>query len=272
MGARSWINLKVVYFQTSELVKVFFTLGFAAYIENKKGNFKKIKDLIPIGLYSGPILLMIFKQPDLGTMLVFVLMIFGMLYVSGITYKLILKCILIVVLCLPLLYPFLGEHQKVRLVGFMNMKNSEYQGNYQVNQSIVAIGSGKILGKGLYKGTQSQYKFLPVQESDFIFAVVGEELGFLGGFVLVVLFFLFLFRILLIARTAKDFYGTLITTSLLFMFFYQVFQNIGMTIGLIPVTGVTLPFFSYGGTSMVISMMALGVVLNVSMRRKKINF
>lgn len=139
-------------------------------------------------------------------------------------------------------------------------------------QSTIAIGSGGTTGKGLYNGTQNQEGFLPVQESDFIFAVIGEELGAVGMATVIALYALFLTRMILMAQEAKDFYGTLIVIGVMSMFAYQVIQNIGMTVALMPVTGVTLPFISYGGSSLLTSLANLGLVLNVCMRRKKINF
>ena len=139
-------------------------------------------------------------------------------------------------------------------------------------QSNIAIGSGGLTGKGLFKGTQNQEDFLPIQDSDFIFAVVGEELGVVGMVALIGLYAYFLYRMLVIAAESKDEYGSLVAVGVTSMFAYQIIQNIGMTVSLIPVTGVTLPFISYGGSSVLTSMANLGLILNVSMRRKKINF
>ncbi len=271
-GARSWIKLGPIDLQTSEIVKLGFIMSFAKFLENKKDQLNAFKDLIPIGLYAAPILLMILKQPDLGTAIVFISIIFGMTFVTGLNAKIIGYGALGSILAIPIVYQFLKPHQRIRIDAFLHPGDDRFPGNWQVIQSMIAIGSGKIFGKGLYKGTQNQYNFLPVQETDFIFAVLGEELGLIAGLLLLLLFLLFLIRILKIAKDAKDFYGTLIAVGVLFMFLYQIIQNIGMTVGLMPVTGVTLPFVSYGGSSMVTSMMALGLVLNVSMRRKKINF
>ena len=271
-GATSWIKLGPIDIQTSEIVKLGFIISFAKFMENKKDKLNAFKDLLPIIAYAAPILLLILKQPDLGTAIVFISVIFGMTFVSGINYKIIAYTSITSIVSVPIVYNFLKPHQRVRIDAFLHPGDPKYPGNYQVIQSMVAIGSGKIFGKGLFKGTQNQYNFLPVQETDFIFAVLGEELGLIGGVILVLLFSLFLNRILKIAKNAKDFYGTLVTIGVLFMFLYQILQNIGMAIGLMPVTGVTLPFVSYGGSSLVTSMTALGIVLNVSMRRKKINF
>jgi rod shape determining protein RodA len=241
-------------------------------MENKKDKLNTFKDLLPIVAYAAPLLLLILIQPDLGTSIVFISIIFGMAFICGINYKIIGYTFITAIISVPIIYNFLKPHQRLRIDAFLHPGDPKFPGNYQVIQSMVAIGSGKIFGKGLFKGTQNQYNFLPVQETDFIFAVLGEELGLIGGVILALLFCLFLNRILKIAQNAKDFYGTLITIGVLFMFLYQIVQNIGMAIGLMPVTGVTLPFVSYGGSSLVTSMMALGIVLNVSMRRKKINF
>ncbi|MZQ76022.1 MAG: rod shape-determining protein RodA [Peptoclostridium sp.] len=271
-GARSWINLGFIDLQTSELVKIGFILSFAKFLEDKKGRINNFKDLLPIAAYAAPIVLLILKQPDLGTAIVFMSIIFGMLFVCDINLKMVAKIAAAGLLSIPAIYPFLEAHQKVRIDAFIHPGDPSFEGNYQVIQSMIAIGSGKIFGKGLFKGTQNQYDFLPVQDSDFIFAVLGEEFGFIGACLLVVLFYFFLKGIISISRNSKDFYGTLVSTGVLFMFLYQIVQNIGMTMGLMPVTGVTLPLVSYGGSSMVTSLMALGLVFNVSMRRKKINF
>jgi rod shape determining protein RodA len=136
----------------------------------------------------------------------------------------------------------------------------------------VAIGSGGISGKGLFQGTQKELKFLPVQDSDFIFSVIAEEWGFIGGSVIIGLYALFLYRIICIARNAKDHFGSLIVIGIFGMFFFQIFENIGMTMGLMPVTGITLPFISAGGSSVITNMLALGLVLNICIRSKVINF
>lgn len=271
-GARSWIKLGPVDLQTSELVKLGFIISFAKFLENKKDKLNTVKDLIPVALYSAPIILMMLKQPDLGGAIVFISIVLGMTFITGLNTKILGYGALGGALLIPIVYQFLRPHQRVRIDAFLHPGDPKYEGNWQVIQSMIAIGSGKIFGKGLYKGTQNQYDFLPVQDTDFIFAVLGEEFGLIGTVVLVILFLLFLNRIVKIAKDAKDFYGSLIAIGVLFMFLYQIVQNVGMTIGLMPVTGVTLPFVSYGGSSLVTSMMALGLVLNVSMRRKKINF
>ena len=271
-GARSWLNLGPLDFQTSELVKLTFILSYAKIVEEKRGKLNTIQDLIPLGLYALPIVGLLIIQPDLGTTIVFCCIIAGMLFTAGLNDKIIKRSIIIVVVAAPLMYLMMADHQKIRIEAFLHPDDPTLPGNYQVMQSMIAIGSGGIKGKGLYQGTQNQNDFLPVQDSDFIFAVIGEELGVWGMAIIMILYAFFLIRMLTIAREAKDFYGTLIVVGVMCMFAYQIMQNIGMTVAVIPVTGVTLPFVSYGGSSLMTSLANLGLVLNVGMRRKKINF
>lgn len=271
-GARSWINLGPLDFQTSELAKLTFILSYAKIVESRKGKLNTIKDIIPVVVYALPFIGLLFAQPDLGTAIVFSCIIAGMLFTAGLDIKLIKKCIIIALVSLPIMYLFMAPHQKDRIEAFLNPEDPTLKGNYQVMQSMIAIGSGGPTGKGLYNGSQSQEGFLPVQESDFVFAVIGEELGAVGMASVIALYAIFLTRMIYIAREAKDFYGTLIVIGVMSMFGYQIIQNIGMTVALIPVTGVTLPFISYGGSSLLTSLANLGLVLNVCMRRKKINF
>lgn len=271
-GARSWINLGPIDFQTSELVKLTFILSYAKIVESKRGKLNSLKEIIPLIVYAFPFIGLLFAQPDLGTAIVFCCIIAGMLFTAGLDIKLIKRAIIILLVSLPIMYMMMASHQKERIEAFLHPDDPSYEGNYQVIQSMIAIGSGGFTGKGLYEGSQNQKGFLPVQESDFIFAVIGEELGVWGMTLVIALYVIFLLRMLSIAREAKDFYGTLIVVGVMSMFAYQIVQNIGMTVALIPVTGVTLPFISYGGSSLLTSLANLGLVLNVCMRKKKINF
>lgn len=271
-GARSWLNLGPLDLQTSEIVKITFILSYAKIVESKRDRLRKIKDIIPLGLYALPFIGLLLAQPDLGTSIVFMCIVVAMLFTAGLDSTLIKRACIIVVVLMPIMYLLMAPHQKVRIDAFLHPEDVSLPGNYQVMQSLIAIGSGGITGKGLYQGSQNQEDFLPVQDSDFIFAVIGEELGAIGMAVMIGLFVAFIFRLLYAAQHAKDFYGTLIVVGVLGMFGYQIIQNIGMTVALIPVTGVTLPFVSYGGSSMITSMATLGLVLNVYMRKNKINF
>ena len=271
-GAMSTLSFGPLDLQTAELVKLTFILSYAKIVELKKERLNTAKDVIRLLMYAAPIVGLLIAQPDLGTAIVFCCIIAGMLFTAGFNIKLIKRVIIIAIVSLPLMYMMMASHQKERIEAFLHPDDPTYKGNYQVMQSMIAIGSGGLTGKGLYNGTQNQEGFLPVQESDFIFAVIGEELGVIGMLVVILLYTLFLLRMIILSREAKDFYGTLIVIGVMSMFAYQIIQNIGMTVAVIPVTGVTLPFISYGGSSLLTSLANLGLVLNVGMRRKKINF
>ena len=271
-GAKSTLDLGPLDLQTAEVVKFTFILSYAKIVELKKGRMDNLKDITRLLMYAAPIIGLLIAQPDLGTAIVFCCIIAGIIFTAGIDYKILRKAIIVGIIALPIVYLSIDEYQQNRILGFLHPEDTSIQGNYQVMQSNIAIGSGGFTGKGLFKGTQNQEDFLPIQDSDFIFAVVGEELGVIGMVALISLFAYFLFRMLKIASESKDEYGCLIVVGVTSMFAYQIIQNIGMTISLIPVTGVTLPFISYGGSSVLTSMSSIGLVLNVCMRRKKINF
>ena len=264
-GTYRWINLGFMDFQTSEAAKITFTLAYCSFLEKRRNSLNNLKEIIPVLLYPLPMILLLLKQPDLGGAIVFIFIIFIGLFISGINIKFIFYSFITILLSTPIIYKFiLREHQKIRIDAFLNPGNSSFQGNYQVMRSITAIGSGGIIGKGIFNGSISQYGFLPVTESDFIFALLGEELGFLGMTLVILLFLILFFKIYCISKNSKDFYGELITTCFLGMLFYQVFQNIGMTMGIMPVTGLTLPLISYGGSSMLTTMTIFALILNVN--------
>jgi rod shape determining protein RodA len=217
-------------------------------------------------------MLLIFKQPDLGTALVFIVIYFGMLYMAGANWKhlLIVACSGIAIF--PLLWSRLLDYQKMRLIVFLNPEVDPLNHGYQLKQSIIAIGSGGVSGKGLFEGTQARLQFLPAQHTDFIFSVLGEEFGFLGAVILLLLYLFLIYHILKIGSFSKDIYGALICSGVATMILFQILVNIGMTLSIMPVTGLPLPFMSYGGNSMLINMLSIGVVLNIGMRRHKIQF
>ena len=271
-GARSWIDIGPIDVQTSELAKIGFILSYGKFLESRYGNISGIGEILKALIFPLPFLFLILIQPDLGSALVFVVITVGMLFVTGMPWKYFIGGGAAGIAMIPVAYRFMGEHQKRRIDAFLNPSNTELPGNYHVRQSKITIGSGQFSGKGLFMGTQTRYDFLPVQETDFIFAVLVEEMGFVGGACLILLYFLLLYRMFSVAKNAKDVYGTLVVTGIISMFLYQIVQNIGMTMGVMPVTGVTLPFMSYGGSSLIISMVAIGIVLGISIRRQKIRF
>jgi len=271
-GARSWIDLKIIYFQPAEIAKLGFILSYAHLLEERKGTFDSIKSLVAPILYLLPFVLLLLLQPDLGTALVFVFIAVGMLFCAGLDFKLILAGITSLVVGIPVAYMNMLPHQRIRIDAFLNPNDPTLPGNYHVIQSKITIGSGMVLGRGLFKGVYHRYDYLPVRETDFIFAVICEELGFIGGAVIISLYFLMMTRMIAISIKSKDTYGSLTVIGVMFMFAFQIFENIGMTMGVMPVTGVTLPFLSYGGSSLITSLLAIGLVLNVYMRRMRGSF
>lgn len=270
-GARAWIDLGPVDMQPSELVKISYIIVFASYLARNRESLVHLKGVILSLLYASPFILIILKE-DLGTAIVTSFITISMIYCAGIDYKIFAKLGGIFLISLPIIYRFMEPHQKDRIDAFLHPDNFSLSGIYQVWNSKVAIGSGGVLGKGLFQGTQKELGFLPVQKSDFIFSVLVEELGLIGGAFLILLYTIFLYRILKIADNAKDTYGALIVIGILAMFTFQIFENIAMAMGIMPVTGITLPFISYGGSSVVANMIALGIVINVGIRSKTINF
>lgn len=271
MGAQRWIPIGPFSLQPSEFAKLAVIVSLSKHLEKTKG-VKNIKDLILVFLHVGVPLILILKQPDLGTSLVLLAIMFGLVFISGINLKLFFGIIGAGILSMPVLWEFLHDYQKKRILVFLNPNLDPLGAGYHVIQSKIAIGSGRILGKGLFQGTQNQLDFIPEQHTDFIFAVIGEEMGFIGSLLLLILFILLIYNVLQIALKSKDTLGTFIATGVASMWTFQMLVNIGMTLGLMPVTGIPLPFVSYGGSSLLMNMMALGLVLNVGMRRQKILF
>lgn len=270
-GARSWIDLGIVTVQPSEFVKITFVLLMAGYLSEHRHELHSFPGVIKAVLYAAPIIAIVLKE-DLGSALVYMSIWICMVFFAGIDYKVFFQCAAMTFAMIPIAYRFLDEYQKNRIEAFLHPDNLTLPGNYQVWQSKIAIGSGGFFGTGLFKGTQKSLDFIPVQQSDFIFSVVGEELGFLGGFIVIALYGLLTWRFTSMVRDSEDLYGALIIVGFIGMFLFQTFENIAMTMGLMPVTGITLPFLSGGGTSVIASMIAVGVILNVGINNKGIKF
>lgn len=281
-GSQQWIAIGPFNFQPSEFGKIMMIVCFASYLVKRQGELKTIKDLIPSFLYFSVPFLLIVAQPDLGTALVFLVILFGMLYVAGANPKLLAGIIFtgvaVVALALalhfsPLHLPLpLEDHQLDRLVAFVDPYQDPHGTGYNIIQSLVAIGSGGIWGKGLYNGTQVQLNFLPEHHTDFIFSVVGEELGFVGAAFLLLLYFVLISRSIRTAFRSRDLFGRLLVSGIVCMWLFHIFENVGMTIGVMPVTGIPLPFMSHGGTAMITNLCALGIILNVQLHREKMLF
>jgi len=272
MGAARWISLGPISFQPSELAKLALIATIAKYLsENPPVGGLTLKGLMkPAALLLVPLLL-VAKQPDLGTALLLLFVVTAILFVSGINRRTLTGIISSALLISPLAgYLFwhgLKEYQKNRLLVFFKPDSDPTGIGYHVIQSKIAIGSGMLTGKGYLSGTQSHLKFLPERHTDFIFAVFAEEWGLLGSMFLLALYFLLVMRGIEIALTTKDRLGKLLATGATSMLFFYVLINMGMTMGVMPVVGVPLPLMSYGGTAMLTTFIAIGILINVRMRR-----
>lgn len=272
-GSRSWIRVPLVgSLQPSELAKIAVVLVISVYFEKIKesqGN----KNVLKILIFSAVPLAFVLKQPDYGTAMVFVFMIGVMIFISGVKYKYILGLVIAAIPASVFAWFFLlNEKRRNRIRVFINPGSDASDSGYQVLQSIRTIGSGQLSGKGLFQGIQTQHGNVPVKESDFIFTVIGEELGFIGAVIILILVFVLLMRCLYIAKNSRDPFGSFLVVGLTSMMAIHFIENIGMCIGMMPITGIPLPFISNGGSAMVTNYIAIGIILSVSMRRKKAIF
>lgn len=273
-GAQRWIDLGFFNLQPSEFAKLFIIISLARHLAAREGNFESIFSVIPAFLHVSLPIGMIFLQPDLGTALVFIAIMFGMLFMAGAKVRhLLLYVAGSLLVGLPLLWQVLRDYQRMRLISFISPERDPLSGAFQQIQSVIAVGSGGLWGKGLFaEGTQSSLSFTPEPHTDFIFSVLAEQMGFAGGVLLIILYVFLLLRVIRIAALAKDTFGTLICIGVASMLFFQILINIGMTIGVMPVTGLPLPFMSYGGSSLLMNMLSIGLVLNIGMRRHRLMF
>ncbi len=269
-NAQSWINLfGKIDVQTSEIAKIGFIISLAKFLDNHKEDINSPLTLLKVFAFIAPFLILIYKQPDFGSMLVFLSITGGMLLVAKLDFKYIGIALGLVAIAVKNADKFLSEVQMNRLFAFLEPDNLQIPANYHVNASKTTIGAGMLKGRGLFEGVYHKGDWLPVQETDFIFAVFVEEMGFIGGMLIIGLFLLFLIDLMKISYKAKEDFGSYIVVGIVFMFLFQIFENIAMTMGIMPVTGITLPFISYGGSSMITNMIMVGLALNVYMRRKK---
>ena len=276
-GATSWFNIGPVSMQPSEFAKIFVTIALAYYIskvqERGIDEISKIKKvIIALAIIVIPVGLII-KQPDYGTALAFAVATVLMLFTAGIKKRYIIIGILLVAIAVPLLYFFvLPQHAKTRIDVFLNPDLDPRGAGYNVIQSKLAIGAGEFLGMGILKGNQTQLGFLYPKTTDFIFAVIGEEMGFIIGGTVIITYVILITRIIFVAKTAKNALGSYIAIGIAGIFLFHMVENIGMTMGLLPITGVPLPFVSYGGSSLLTNLIMIALLLNISGRRQKAIF
>lgn len=268
-GARSWIRFGSIGIQPSEIAKLCFIITFSYHLSKVEENINKILVIVGLLLHVGVIIVLIMLQPDLGSTLVFIFMFLCLMFTAKISWKYIVPAAAAGIISVPLIYKFvLSEFQQKRIQVFLNPDLDPLNRGYNVIQSKIAVGSGQLWGKGFLNGTQNQLGYLPTKYTDFIFSVVSEEFGFIGAAVVAVILFAIIWRCIRIAQRADNPFGRYICVGVASMLMFHAFENMGMCIGIVPVTGIPLPFISYGGTSMVTNMIAIGLVMSVAYHNK----
>lgn len=264
-GARSWIRFNsAIGFQPAELAKIGFVITFSYHLEKVEEKINKPLTLLGLAVHLGIMVGLILLQPDAGSAMVFAFMFACMIFVAKLSYKYIIPTICTGIASLPFIYFFLLEDfQQRRIRVFLNPESEPLHGGYNVIQSKIAVGSGQFSGKGFLQGTQNQLKLLPTKHTDFIYSVISEEWGFVGSAFIIMLLFFIIYRCFLTAENSDTSFGRYICTGIGAMLLFHTVENIGMCIGLTPVTGIPLPFVSYGGTNLITNMMAIGLVLSV---------
>ena len=269
LGAKRWIKLPGgQHFQPSEWIKLVLILALAKYFSDLAGRDVGLRDIVKAFLIVGVPMALVLKQPDLGTSLTYIPVLICALFLGGIKFK---HAISILLLGTLMIYPVwrwgLKPYQKARLTSFSEPEADPRGSGYQIQQSLIAVGSGGLTGKGSMKGSQTQGAFIPIPYTDFIFAAFAEEHGFVGCLVVLLLYFIVLMRLIQNAQSAPDRAGTLIIMGVVAVLVFHILVNVGMVVGYMPVTGIPLPLMSYGGSSVLFTFLALGIVNNIRMRR-----
>ena len=276
-GATSWFDFKVFSFQPAEFAKIAVILFLALVLckiqtKDKNEINRPTRLLLALAVVAVPVLLII-KQPDYGTAAAFLVATVMMIFTAGINKKYIIGTILLIIIAVPLLYFFvLPEHAKERIEVFLNPESDPRGSGYNLTQSKLAIGAGQLTGMGLLKGNQTQLGFLYPKTTDFIFSVIGEEMGFIVAGAVIIIYVVLITKSIYVAKTAKDDLGSYIAIGIAGIFLFHMLENIGMTMGLLPITGVPLPFVSYGGSSLLTNFILIALLLNISGRRQKAIF
>lgn len=285
-GATGWISLPLGFdFQPAELMKVLIILAVSACLAKKHGErLQLVQDVIPIGAIVLLPFLLVVAQPDLGNAMIFLVILLGMYWIGNVKYTHVLIGLTIIVgFLVSFFFVFESYHTEIQKIAddhkaghwvqridtFIDPSRVTNDEKLQYVRSKIAIGSGSLIGDGYLKGDSVHHNFIPVVYSDAIFVVVGEEFGFVGSSALLLLYFILIYRMILISIQSNDLGGSYIIVGIVSMYVFQIFQNIGMFIGLMPLTGITLPFISYGGTSLFINMLSLGLVMSVRLNQEK---
>jgi rod shape determining protein RodA len=269
-GSARWISIGPFDFQFSELAKILMGIVLANYLGSRQGRLGSLPSILGACILVGPPFLLVMVQPDLGTSLALVAILVGMLFMSGASLRWLVALAAGVLAAFPLIWTYvLQGYQKARIIGFLNPTCDLHGACWQIQQSLIAVGSGGWFGKGLTNSTQNQLNFLPVQESDFVAAIYLEELGFFGAMLLLVLFGALLWRVLVSGWRSRDPFGTMFAAGLASMILFQLVVNLGMVIGIMPITGIPLPFISHGGASLISLAAGLGILQSINIRQTR---
>jgi len=269
-GASRWISFGPFDFQFSELAKILMIVVLSNYLGARQGRLGSLTSILGACVLVGPPWILVMLQPDLGTSLVMLAILAGMLFMSGASLRWLGSMAGLVLASLPIVWNYiLRDYQKQRLLSFLDPSSDTQGAGYQLFQSQIAVGSGGLTGTGLTNGSQNQLNFLPVQESDFVAAIYLEELGFVGALILLVLFGALLFRLMVAGWRSKDPFGMMFASGLASMILFQLIVNLGMVIGLMPITGIPLPFISHGGASLISLAVGLGIVQSINIRQTR---
>jgi rod shape determining protein RodA len=266
LGATRWVTVAGLKFQPSEFAKVLMIVVLARYFADRIESIRSPLTVVGGLVLLGPAVALVFRQPDLGTTLVFLAMFFGIAFMAGVRLWQLTAIVAAAAAAFPLGWGLLKEYQRARLVAFLDPHSDPQGAGWNIIQSLIAVGSGQATGKGLTAGTQSPLGYLPIAESDFAFAGLAEDLGFVGAAILFALYAVLLLASLRIAFRARDPFGMLIASGVVTMLLFQIFVNVGMAVALMPVTGIPLPFISQGGSSLISVCLALGVLQSIAMR------
>lgn len=266
-GAVRWVDLFGIRVQFSEIIKPFFIIFLAQYLTSNES--RSLSKFLKALVLMAPFFFLILKQPDLGNAMIYLFTTILMLFMFGFPFSYFIGLALILILPFPVFFAFLHGYQKERILTFIDPTRDPFGSSYNVIQSLISIGSGGWFGKGFGEATQSILKFLPERHTDFIFATISESIGFVGAIFLISLFIFLLMRIYKINQNVHEVFPNLVLMGFYFLFMTHIFLNIGMNIGIVPIVGVTLPFVSYGGSSLLTSFIILGIISSIKFDYKK---
>ena len=267
-GTAGWIEIGILRIQPVEIAKLALVIFLASFISQKKLELGELGRIIISLILTGIMIFLVLRQPDLGSAAILGGIWLGLVTICGIKKKFLIVLAISILVLIFASWAYLADYQKARIVAFLQPESDPQGSGYNVIQSKIAIGSGGITGKGIGHGSQSQLNFIPERHNDFIFAVIAEEWGLFGALLVIFLFLVIFYRIKVIACQAPDNFGYLLAVGILVFYFLQVMINIGMNVGIVPVAGISLPFLSYGGSFLIISLAALGILLNISAKKE----